>query len=85
MNAFNGGWKIVAIGIGFCICLATSGCWDLKETQDRNFVVLAAIDDANIATKLETEKQKAKIQTFVQKTGDKEFYFSISTGRFSMN
>ena len=76
-SILNRGWRIVAIGIGIYACMLTSGCWDLKETQDRNFVLLVAVDDANIATKSESEKQKASIQTFAQKTGTKEYMLTL--------
>jgi Ger(x)C family germination protein len=69
--------KIMAAAIGICISILTAGCWDLKETQDRNFVIVAAIDDADIAKKSASEKEKARTQTFVQKYGTKEYMLSL--------
>lgn len=70
-------WRIAAVGVGICTCLLTTGCWDLKETQDRNFVLVAAIDDADIVKKSEAEQQIARTQTFVQKEGTKEYMLSL--------
>jgi len=70
-------WRIVIVGMGLCACMLTAGCWDAKETQDRNFVLVAAIDDADIVTKSESEKQIAHTQTFVQKQGTKEYMLSL--------
>lgn len=76
-NLTNVAWRFVAVGIGICVCLLITGCWDLKEIQERNFVLLAAIDDADIVKKSEDEKQKAAAQTFVQKQGTKEYMLSL--------
>jgi spore germination protein KC len=73
----NRAWPIFAAGIAICACLLTTGCWDAKETQDRNFVLVAAIDDADIAKKSEEQKQVAQTQTFVQKQGAKEYMLSL--------
>ncbi|TWH45845.1 Ger(x)C family spore germination protein [Sporomusa sp. KB1] len=70
-------WRSVAVGIGICACLLTTGCWDAKEMQDRNFVLIAAIDDADIVKKSESEKHIAQTQTFVQKQGTKEYMLSL--------
>ena len=70
-------WRIATVGISLCVCMLTIGCWDAKETQDRNFVLVAAIDDADIINKSESEKQIAKTQTFVQKQGTKEYMLSL--------
>lgn len=69
--------KIAAIAMGLCMCMLTAGCWDMKETQDRNFVLIAAIDDADIVNKSESEKRIAAIQTFPQKYGTKEYMLSL--------
>ncbi|MBP2651359.1 MAG: gerAC [Firmicutes bacterium] len=76
-NAANIALKIIAAGIGLCVFLLTTGCWDSKEIQDRNFVLVAAIDDADIVNKSEADKQKAVTQTFVQKQGTKEYMLSL--------
>lgn len=76
-NVANIAWRIAAAGIGLCACLLTTGCWDAKETQDRNFVLVAAIDDADIVNKSESEQQIARTQTFVQKQGSKEYMLSL--------
>ncbi|MBP2628634.1 MAG: germination protein, Ger(x)C family, partial [Firmicutes bacterium] len=70
-------WRIAAAAIGICACLLTTGCWDAKEMQDRNFILVAAIDDADIVKKSESEKQIAQTQTFVQKQGTKEYMLSL--------
>lgn len=70
-------WRIAALGIVICACMLTTGCWDAKETQDRNFVLIVAIDDADIVKKSESEKQIAQTQTFVQKQGTKEYMLSL--------
>ena len=70
-------WRIAAVGIGICACLLTTGCWDAQEMQDRNFVLIAAIDDADIVKKAESEQEKAQTQTFVQKQGTKEYMLSL--------
>ncbi|MCE5285766.1 MAG: Ger(x)C family spore germination protein [Pelosinus sp.] len=69
--------KILAAAMSIFISFLTAGCWDLKETQDRNFVLIAAIDDAAIAKKSASEDEKARIQTFVQKYGAKEYMLSL--------
>ncbi|MBP2629819.1 MAG: germination protein, Ger(x)C family [Firmicutes bacterium] len=70
-------WRIAVILFGIFTCLLTTGCWDAKEIQDRNFVLVAAIDDADIVEKSESEKQKAQTETFVQKHGTKEYMLSL--------
>lgn len=70
-------WRIVAAATGIFFSLFIAGCWDLKETQDRNFVLVAAIDDAEIVKKSESEQQKALTETFVQKQGTKEYLLSL--------
>ena len=76
-NAANVVWRIVVVLLGIGTCLLTTGCWDAKEIQDRNFVLVAAIDDADIVEKSESEKQIAKTETFVQKKGTKEYMLSL--------
>lgn len=65
--------------LGFCLCISllTTGCWDMKELQDRNFVLVAAIDDADILEKSTVEKEIAQTQTFVQKEGKKDYLLSL--------
>ena len=46
-NAAYIAWQTSVAGIAICACLLTTGCWDAKETQDRNFVLIAAIDSSN--------------------------------------
>lgn len=70
-------WRIAIVLFGIFTCLITTGCWDAKEIQDRNFVLVAAIDDADIVEKSESEKQKAQTETFVQKHGTKEYMLSL--------
>lgn len=69
--------RVLMACIGIMICMITTGCWDLKETQDRNFVLLAAIDDADIVKKSESEQEIAKTKTFVQNHGSKEYMLSL--------
>ena len=76
-NPAHIGWRISVAGIAIWACMLTTGCWDAKETQDRNFVLIAAIDDADIVKKSEDEKQIARTQTFVQKQGTKEYMLSL--------
>ena len=76
-NADHIAWRTFVAGIAICACLLTTGCWDAKETQDRNFVLIAAIDDADIVKKSEDEKQIARTQTFVQNQGTKEYMLSL--------
>jgi spore germination protein KC len=55
-----------------CACtLLVSGCWDLKELQDRNIVLAIAIDRADLKT------PDAQVQTYVQKSGGKEYRLSL--------
>lgn len=77
VKAMNVVWRIAVVLFGIFTCLLTTGCWDAKEIQDRNFVLVAAIDDADIVEKSESEKQKAQTETFVQKHGTKEYMLSL--------
>lgn len=77
INITNVVWRTVVVLLGIIVCLLTTGCWDAKELQDRNFVLVAAIDDAGIADKSEDEKKKAQTQTFVQSQGTKEYMLSL--------
>lgn len=59
------------------LCLTVSGCWDLRELQDRNFVIAAAIDAGDAGKKPAQGPAVTKVETFVQEQGDKEYRLSL--------
>lgn len=65
----------------FCLCLVTVGCWDMKELQDRNFVLAVAIDTADAGAKpgikAEEASQVRRVETFVQPHGSKRYRMSL--------
>lgn len=66
-------YRIIAALSLFFISLLTIGCWDLKELQDRNFVLAVAIDSAQ-----NTAVPDDKIATFKQSQGDKIYKLSLN-------
>jgi Ger(x)C family germination protein len=51
-----------------CACIVTAGCWDMRELQDRNFVLAVAIDKAD---------EVKEVETFVQPHGTKRYRVSL--------
>ncbi|HEY3424176.1 MAG TPA: Ger(x)C family spore germination protein, partial [Negativicutes bacterium] len=61
----------------FVITLFTSGCWDLRELQDRNFIMAAGIDLANEGKKPGEKADVRQVETFVQDQGGKDYRLSL--------
>jgi spore germination protein KC len=65
-------YKKFIVAALFLLTILTSGCWDLKELQDRNFVLAVAVDSAKDANTAED-----KVASFVQTAGDKDYKLSL--------
>lgn len=59
------------------MALATSGCWDRRELQDRNFVLAVAIDTAEAGAKAGQSPAAKANETFVQPHGEKRYRVSL--------
>ena len=57
-----------------CACIVTAGCWDMRELQDRNFVLAVAIDKAD---------EVKEVETFVQPHGTKRYRVSLQILKFA--
>lgn len=67
--------KILAMGLLICLCATITGCWDMRELQNRNFVLAAAIDVADAATS--GSAAVTRTETFVQPHGTKRYRLSL--------
>ncbi|MEG6586170.1 Ger(x)C family spore germination protein [Dendrosporobacter sp. 1207_IL3150] len=66
--------KVVLILVTICLCLITSGCWDRRELQERNFVLAVGIDYADQS---DEPKNKKITETFVQPHGKKKYQLNL--------
>ncbi|MBP2655081.1 MAG: germination protein, Ger(x)C family [Firmicutes bacterium] len=76
-TAANIARQIIIAGISICICMFTTGCWDLKETQDRHFVLIAAIDDPDTVKESGSEKQPTAPHNSFPKHGTQDYMLSV--------
>ena len=64
-----------------CVSIVTSGCWDRRELQERNFVLAIGIDMADTTLKPgikpEQNTQVKPIETFTQPHGTKRYRLSL--------
>ncbi len=60
-----------------CLSIFTSGCWDRRELQERNFVLAVAIDTADAGFKPEQGAEVKRIETFLQPHGTKRYRLSL--------
>ncbi|GMA99109.1 Ger(x)C family spore germination protein [Pelosinus sp. IPA-1] len=60
--------KWIACVLILFVCIMISGCWDMRELQDRNFVLAVAIDKAD---------DVKEVETFVQPHGSKRYRVSL--------
>lgn len=67
---------ILSIGILFL----TTGCWDLRELQDRNFIMAAAIDTADEGGK---GPEVTQVETYTQSLDSKPFRLSLQALKLS--
>ena len=70
-----------------CLSLLTSGCWDRRELEERNFVLAMGIDmaDAGLAPGLKPEQgaEVKRIETFTQPHGTKRYRLSLQILKLS--
>lgn len=65
---------IAAIMIAI-IGLLSAGCWDMRELQNRNFVMAVGIDLAEQAGA--AKQDKAQVENFTQAVGDRRYRLSL--------
>lgn len=70
-------WRAGAMLVLMGISLISAGCWDLRELQDRNFVMAIGIDDAAAGEKKPEELARERAETFVQHQGEKQYRVSF--------
>jgi Ger(x)C family germination protein len=73
--------RIVGSIVLICLCLFMTGCWDMRELQDRNLVLAVGIDTADAGLKPgiapEQAMQAKSTETFVQPHGTKRYRLSL--------
>ena len=67
--------KLVTVFLTLMSLLVTPGCWDIRELQDRNFVMAAAIDAVD-GDEISKDKQR-QVETFAQNQGEKRYRLSL--------
>ena len=79
--------KMIGCVILICLSLLTSGCWDRRELEERNFVLAMGIDmeDAGLAPGLKPEQgaEVKRIETFTQPHGTKRYRLSLQILKLS--
>lgn len=67
--------KLIAAMMIAIIGLFSAGCWDLRELQNRNFVMAIGVD---LAEKAGTDDgDKSRVESFTQATGDRRYRLSM--------
>ncbi|HWR09445.1 Ger(x)C family spore germination protein [Sporomusa sp.] len=79
----GGKGRLTGIVIITMLAVLTSGCWDRRELQDRNFVMAVAIDVAEAGEKPGQSQAARQTETFIQPHGDKRYRVSMQVLRLS--
>lgn len=66
--------KMIAVILALMVVLPISGCWDLRELQDRNFVMTVAIDSAE---KTVGNPEVTRVETYTQAQDSKPLRLSF--------
>lgn len=65
------------------LSLVSGGCWDLRELQDRYFVMAMAVDLADEADQNAPEKGINPLETYNQTAGDRKYRLSLQILKFT--
>lgn len=69
--------RMAAISLVLLLSVALTGCWDMREIHNRNFVLAVGVDTADEGfTPGQSDKAK-KLESFIQPVGDKRYRVSL--------